>query len=148
MTRRAGLAIVALALALGSGGAQAVFVVTEPWVRPAAAAGATDAYMQLMSAAGTRIIRVGSAVAGDASLVAAQGGALQSLPLPAGATVVLAPGLTRIRLTGLARALRLGDRVPLTLVIEAPDGTTQTIAVDAEVRRRSPTDDHRQPHRH
>jgi copper(I)-binding protein len=117
-------------------------------VRPAAAAGATDAYMQLMSAAGARVVHVGSTVAGGASLVAAQGGALQSLPLPAGVTVVLAPGRVRIRLSGLARALRLGDRVPLTLLIEAADGTTQSIAIDAEVRRRSPTDDHRQPHRH
>ncbi|MEO8509079.1 MAG: hypothetical protein ABI593_15745, partial [Betaproteobacteria bacterium] len=79
MTRRARLAVVALALALGSRGAQAVFVVTEPWVRPAAAAGTTEAYMQLMSAAGARVVRVGSIIAGGASLVAAPGGALQSL---------------------------------------------------------------------
>lgn len=148
MTGRAGLAVVALALALGSRGAQAVFVVTEPWVRPAAATGTTEAYMRLMSADGARVVGVGSIIAGAATLVAAPGSALQSLSLPPGATVVLTPGRTRIRLTGLARALRIGDRVPLTLVIEAADGTAQTIAVDAEVRLRSPTDDHRQGHRH
>jgi len=34
------------------------------------------------------------------------------------------------------------------LVIEGADGGTREIPVNAEVRRRSPTDDHRVPHKH
>jgi copper(I)-binding protein len=48
-----------------------------------------------------------------------------------------------VALAPLARQLRLGDRVPLTLVVREADGVVQAIDVDAEVRRRSPTDDHR-----
>ena len=67
---------------------------------------------------------------------------------PAGVTVLLAPGAYRFALAKLSRPLKLGDRVPLVLIVEAPDGSRQDIPVNAEVRRRSPTDDHKLPHRH
>jgi len=54
---------------------------------------------------------------------------------------------TRIVLARVERTLKRGDRVPLTLVLKYADGATQDIEVDAEVRRRSPSEDHG-VHRH
>ena len=70
------------------------------------------------------------------------------LALPAGAAVVLRPGANRIVLTGLAHALKLGQRVPLTLQIEMAGGDREEIAVDAEVRTESPLDAERRAHHH
>ena len=140
----------ALMLAPTSVHAQGVFVVTEPWVRPASAAGSTRAFMELSSSEGATLIDVRCAAAASVSLMNGQGRPVVpiALPLPAGATVLLAPARFQLALGRLTRPLRLGERVPLTLVIRNADGTTQEIAVDAEVRLRSPTDDHRHPHQH
>jgi len=70
------------------------------------------------------------------------------IALPAGETVLLAPGAQRFAIAKLGKPLKLGDRVPLLLVVEGIDGGTQEIPVNAEVRRRSPTDEHRVPHKH
>ena len=40
--------------------------------------------------------------------------------------------------TGLARALKIGDRINITLTVRDDDGTLQEITVSAEVRFRSP----------
>jgi copper(I)-binding protein len=53
---------------------------------------------------------------------------------------------TRVVLGRVERPLKLRERVPLTLVLRYADGTAQEIPVDAEVRRRSPSEDH--GHRH
>ena len=74
-----------------------------------------------------------------------------TIALPPRTTVKLAPGDYRFLLPKLERPLKLGDRVALSLIVEAPDGSRQTIAVNAEVRRRSAYDDHLhplQPHSH
>ena len=47
----------------------------------------------------------------------------------------------------LIRRARLGDRLALTLTIEAADGSRQDIPVHAEVRMRSPVDDELRAHR-
>jgi copper(I)-binding protein len=70
------------------------------------------------------------------------------LPLPAGAPVILAPGSYRVRLVAIDRALKLGDWVPLVLIVEGADGSRQEVALRAEVRRRSALDDHLHGHRH
>jgi copper(I)-binding protein len=142
--RRAGAT---LACALWCAHAYAVFNVTEAWVRPAGAKAATEAYMELSSSEGATIIAVRCAIAGDVSLVDPEGRPMRIavLALPAGETVTLKPGAVRIALARLAQPLRIAERVPLVLVIRSVDGTTQEIAVDAEVRRRSPTDDHLRP---
>jgi len=69
-----------------------------------------------------------------------------SLPLPAGTVVALAPGKARLALTKLARSVKLGDLVSLTLTVEGTDGTRQDIPVQAEVRMRSPLDDEKRAH--
>jgi hypothetical protein len=138
------------ALALVSAQARAVFVVTEPWLRPAPAAQATEAYMRLMSSDGATLIGVRSPIAGSVALLGTGGKRTSpmALPLPAGDTVVLAPGKFRIQLGKLSRTLRVGDRVPLTLVVREVTGAPLEIDIDAEVRLRSATDDHLRPHTH
>lgn len=61
-------------------------------------------------------------------------------------TILLAPGKYRLALEKLARSLRRGDRVPITLIVHEGAGTIQEIDVDAEVRHRSPTADHTHHH--
>jgi periplasmic copper chaperone A len=137
----------AAAAAVVSAHAHAVFVINEPWVRPAQAAQATEAYMELVSSDGAMLIGARSPVAGRVTLVGTHGPTL-AVPLPAGRSVHLVPGKFRLALVKLARTLRAGDRVPVTLVLRDGSGATQEIDIDAEVRLRSPTDDHLHPHSH
>ncbi|MET0682056.1 MAG: copper chaperone PCu(A)C [Casimicrobiaceae bacterium] len=139
-----------LTVGLAPAHAVALFVVTEPWVRVAPNARSAEAYMQLRSTEGATVVGVRSDVSADVAIRSPgiTRGAVPGIRLPAGETVLLAPGALRLTLTRLSRPLKLGDRVPIVLTIESPDGSRQEIPVDAEVRRRSPTDDHRMLHRH
>ena len=56
------------------------------------------------------------------------------LELPAGKTVVIAPGGYHVMLMDLKRPLKKGEVVPLTLRLEGRDRKTETIEVRAEVR--------------
>lgn len=144
------LTLCGLMLPLAPAHAVALFIVTEPWVRVAPNARSAEAYMQLRSTEGATVVGVRSEVAAEVTLrvPGKSGRAVREIPLPAGKNVVLAPGALRIALLKLARPFKLGDRVPIVLTIAAPDGSLQEIPVNAEVRRRSPTDDHRVPHVH
>jgi copper(I)-binding protein len=130
--------------------AEAIYIVNQPWVLPAAKARASEAFMEITSSDGVTLIGARSDAAGSVAIVSPRGNArpVDRLPLPAGKAVLLAPNAYRLRLFPLKRALKLGDRVPLTLTIEAPDGSRQEIPVNAEVRRRSPIDDERRAHHH
>ena len=145
-----------LALAFGlaavplAANAVALFIVTEPWVRVAPNARSAEAYMQLKSTEGATVVGVRSDVVANVTIrpPGETRAAVGQIPLPAGVTVMLAPGAYRLVLPTLDRPLKLGDRVPFVLTIEAADGGRQEVPVNAEVRRRSPTDDHKIPHRH
>src|SRR5262245_58051790 len=128
----------------------AVFAVTEPWVRPAGAGATTEAYMELASSMNATLVDARSAVAACVALVSTGQRKRPpfTLALPARTNVMLAPGGVRLALVNLAQPLNLGQRVPITLVLNYADGTSQDIEVDAEVRRRSPSDDHHVPHKH
>ena len=88
----------------------------------------------------------------DARTALARGGQRQAPPfalrLGARETLLMRDAGTRIELRRVLRPLTRGDRVPLTLVLRYADGTLQEVEVDAEVRRRSPSDEHRGAHRH
>ena len=135
-------------LAVAAPDAHALFIVNQPWVKPGVRA--TEAYMSLTSTEGATLIGVRSPIAAQVALrgPGAHGSARPLLALPAGSVVVLRPGADRIALTGLAYALKLGARVPLTLLVETEAGVRQEIAVDAEVRNESPLDAERRAHRH
>lgn len=139
-------AFVAVAVARADG----LFIVNQPWVRPAQAGQTTEAYMDLTSSAGAKLVGVTSAAAAAAVVRTPEklSGAAQSVTLPAGMLVALAPGKYRIVLQRLARALKPGDRVALSLTIEAADGSRQDIPVNAEVRLHSPIDDELHAHKH
>lgn len=142
--------LAAVPLAVAGAPAHAVFVVNAPWLKPAAAGGSADLYMTLTSTEGATLVAVRCESADEARILApgAPPRAVAQLALPAGRHVGLAAGGSRIRLTGLARALALGDRLPFVLTIEDADGRRQDVAVDAEVRRHSPLYDHLHGHAH
>jgi hypothetical protein len=125
--------------------ARALFIVNQPWVKPGAQS--TEAYMLLTSTEAATLVGVRSALAARASVRVTRGPERSELPLPAGVTVALRPNADRIVLRGLAHSLKRGDRFPLTLQIQAADGTRQDIEVDAEVRSESPLDAERRGHR-
>ncbi len=60
--------------------------------------------------------------------------AVSRLDLPAGKTVELKPGGYHIMLMGLAKPLKKGDIVPLTLKLEGRDKKSMMLEVKAEVR--------------
>jgi periplasmic copper chaperone A len=143
------LAFVALALTLAAElHASPVFVVAEPWVRPAARGATTVAYLQVTSSENVTLTGVRSADATRAGIVDRQGRAVPSLELPAQVLVALAADGPRLRLSGLSRTLATGDHVALTLVLRDREGAEHVLDVDAEVRVHSPSHDHHVPHAH
>jgi copper(I)-binding protein len=139
-----------LSLGLLAQHASAVFVVNQPWVRPAQSAQVTEAYMNLTSTEGAALVGAVSAAAGSVAIRAPgkTAGDLARLPLPAQSLVALAPGGYHLVLRRLVGTLKVGDRVQLTLTIENADGSRQEIGVNAEVRLHSPIDDEMRAHKH
>jgi copper(I)-binding protein len=138
----------AIGFALLASDASALFIVNQPWVRPARKAQTTNAYMNLTSTDGATLLAARSEGALHVSLRSAHSTAAAGLPLPAKSEIALAPGHDHLRLTGLTRALKIGDRINITLTVRDDDGTAQEITVSAEVRFRSPVDDERRAHHH
>jgi copper(I)-binding protein len=137
-------AIVCCAGALATSASAAVFTVNEPWVSPAGAGGASEAYMEITSSEEATLVDARCAVAARVALATGQRRQPPpfALALPARTTVMLAPGAVRLALARVERTLKRGERVALTLVVRYADGSTRDIEVDAEVRRRSPSADH------
>ena len=136
-----------VALAICAADAQAIFIVNQPWVRPAAQGRSTEAYMDLTSTEGAILVGARSEIA--TVTILAPGKATRSvdrLALPAQTMVSLAPGAHRLLLSRLGRSVKRGDRVLMMLTIETADGSRQDIAVDAEARLRSPIEDERRAH--
>jgi len=140
----------ALALLCCSVTAHAVVTVNAPWVRPTSDRKGTEAYMVVTSSDDAILREARSATATTVVMRAAgtAGRKLENVPLPACAAVKFAPGLIRFELVGLARALKVAERVPIVRVLELPDGAHMEIPVNAEVRLRSPIDDERRAHAH
>jgi copper(I)-binding protein len=131
-----------------SPGTVGVFVVNQPWLHPARKAQTTHAYMNLTSSDSATLLGARSEDARRVSLRSARGAAAAGRVLPARSEVALAPGHDHLTLTGLIRTLKIGDRVEITLVVRDDNGTVHEIAVNAEVRHRSPVDDERRAHHH
>jgi periplasmic copper chaperone A len=139
-----------LATAVTISPAHALFIVNQPWVRPAQVAQSTEAYMDLTSTDGATLVAVTTNAAKGATIRAPGKATVtaKKVTLPAQALVALAPGRYRIALHHLLQTLKLGDRVAMTLTIELADGSLQVIPVDAEVRLHSPIDDDTRGHSH
>ena len=116
--------------------------VSNPWVRATVPQQtASGAFMQVRSADSARLVAVSSPVAASVQLHKMEMNGqmmkmreVDSIDLPAGATVNLASGGYHVMLFGLKRQLKEGDAVPLTLVIERKKGKRETIAVNAPVK--------------
>ena len=140
------LACAVLAIVAGSAWATEVVTVSQPWVRPVAAQGTTRAFLVLGSSNDATLVAARSPIA-DVDLVRGEQRA-QGVPIEAGKPVPMSDRGPHLVLRRVARALKLGDRVPLTLTLRHADGRVQDIDVSAEVRRRSPIDDERLHHHH
>ena len=139
---------IAVAIALFASDANAVFIVNQPWLRPAAKGQSTEVYMNVTSTEGAAIVAVRSPVARSAVLLAAgnRDKPLERLHLPPGELVRLAPGGRRIALSEMRRAVNLGEVIELTLVLRLPGGERREIPVKVEARLHSPLDDERRAH--
>jgi copper(I)-binding protein len=132
--------LLALALSLGLAApalAQGV-AVEQPWTRAAPQGGVGGAFMTLRNTGTTedRLLAVTSPLAGTVELheTRRDGDVMRmrpvdTIPLPAGAAVALAPGGLHVMLIGLQKPLAAGERVPLTLRFERAGAVT----VEAEV---------------
>ncbi len=135
--------LIAVALVMGFAvPAVAEVAVSDPWVRGTVAGQmGTGAFMQLTSSADTTLVNVASPAAKVVELheMKMEAGmmkmsAIARLPLPAGKVVELKPRGYHVMLMDLAKPLKEGDTVPLTLTFEDKTGKKQTVVVKAPVR--------------
>ena len=128
----------------------AIFIASEPWTKPASRGQTTEAYMELTSTEGATLVgvRCDTAKRIEIQPPGASARPVSELSLPAGRKIVLAPNAYRVVLRDLSRTLKLGDHVPMLLVVQGTDGNRQEIPLEAEVRRHSPTYDHLHGHHH
>ena len=133
---------IAFALGLFAASAHAQTTATDPWVRGTVAQQkATGLFVQLTSAQGGKLVSATSPVAGVVEIheMAMVGDVMKmrqvpALDLPAGQAVALKPGGYHLMLIGLKQALKAGDTVPVSLVIERQDGQRETLNLQAPVR--------------
>lgn len=116
--------------------------VTEPWVRATVPQQkATGAFMHLRSDADVRLVAAESPVAGVVEIheMSMQNDVMKMSPisgldLPAGQDVELTPGGYHVMLMDLRQQVKVGDEVPLRLVIERRDGSRESVDVVAPAR--------------
>jgi periplasmic copper chaperone A len=122
--------------------AHAEVTVKDAWVRATVPAQtSTGAFMTLTSTEDAKVVAAKSPAAKTTEIHESMvmGGVnhmheVEALELPAGKPVALKPGGHHVMLTGLARPLKAGERVPIAFVIEGRDGRRTTLEVSAEVR--------------
>jgi copper(I)-binding protein len=131
----------AMGLAFAStAGAQVV--VDEAWVRATAPGQpVAAAYLKITSAQPAALVAVRTPLTARAEIhqMKMEGGIMKMRPvtrleLPAGKTVELKPGGYHLMLMNITEPLRPGESVPITLVVERPDGKRLEVEVKAEVR--------------
>ena len=135
-------------MALVASDVAAIVIVIEPWVGLSPDARSAEGYLQVRSSEDAKLVGATSDAAANTAIrqTALTRSSATEVRLPAGQTVVLAPGAQRFVLARLNRSLKLGDRVAFVLTVMAADGRRQEIPVNAEVRLHSPTEDHRHAH--
>jgi len=146
--RTALLIVAALTLSPLSATAEETVRIIEPWARATILASRPGAaYLTIESARDDRLISIESPVADRVMIHASDNNDgvnrmvhLDTLDLPAGKSVVLAPGGTHLMLMGLKERLIEGARVPVTLRFERAGEVTITVPV-LGIGARSPTED-------
>lgn len=114
----------------------------HPWARPVAAGLNGAAYFQITNTNKTddvlKSVEVASAKkamihrSAVASGVSSMRALAAGLPIPAGATVRLAPGGDHVMLVGLNKAFVQGTRVPATLVFQRAGRVQVELAIENE----------------
>ena len=124
-------------------GAQAQSIeVKDAWVRGTVPAQrATGAFMEITGKSSVRLIGVSSPVAGTVEIhnMTMQNGVMkmsqvEGIDVPAGKTIMLAPGGYHVMMMGLKQQMKPGERVPLDLLIESADKKRETVSLQVEVR--------------
>ena len=116
--------------------------VKEPWVRATVAQQkATGAFMQITSAQDARLVEAKSPVAGVVEVHemvmekdVMKMRAVPGLDLPAGKSIELKPGGYHVMLMDLKQQMKVGDSVPMTLVVEGKDKKRSNVEVTATVK--------------
>jgi periplasmic copper chaperone A len=116
--------------------------INEPWVRATIGQqSATGAFMQITAPSAMRLVEARSPVAGVVEIheMAVVNNVMrmrqiEGLDLPAGRVVELKPGGYHVMLMSLKNPIKVGDQVPLTLVVEGPDKKRETIEIMATAR--------------
>jgi len=141
--------IIALALAGAPGvNALAQTTVSDAWVRATVAQQtATGMFARITSASGGRLVAASSPVAGvveihEMTMVdnMMRMRPVAGLDLPAGKPVELKPSGYHVMLMDLKQQLKVGDIVPVTLVIEDTSGKRQNVEVKAQVKALATTE--------
>lgn len=141
-TRYFALLALAAASLTATIGVSAQTLAKDAWVRGTVASQkATGMFVQLTSPMGGKLVSVSSPVAGVVEIheMAMDGNvmkmrAIPSLDLPAGKAVDLKPGGFHVMLMDLKQALKEGDSVPVTFIVEGKDGKRETLEVKAPVK--------------
>jgi len=141
--RRAGSALVSSVFVVGSAMAlaDAGVKVTNVWAKSTAPGqNVAAAYLNVVSSAPTALVRAESPAAKlvelhemkmDGDMMKMR--PVQKIDLPAGKEVKLEPGGLHVMLIDIKQPLKVGEKVPLTLVFEA-GGKTEKVNIDAEVK--------------
>ena len=122
--------------------AQAEVTAKDAWVRGMVPAqNSTGAFLTLTSTVDAKLVGVSTPVAKMTGIheTKMMSGAnhmheVESIALPAGKPVKLAPGGHHVMLMDMAKAVKPGDTVALTLTIEEKGGKRVNVEVKAEVR--------------
>jgi len=134
--------IALLTLAALAGTAHAQVEVKDAWIRGMVAAqDTTGAFMRITSQKDARLVGVKTPVAGMADVHQSkmEGGVMRmrhvkALELPAGKPVDLKPGGYHVMLMHVAKPLKEGETVPLTLIVEEKDGRREQVTVQVPVK--------------
>lgn len=131
----------ALLAAFVAGAAQAQVQVQDPWVRGMVETqSVTGAFMRLTSAQAAKLVGVSTPAAGATEIhrSSMEGGVMrmrpvESIELPAGQAVELKPGGYHVMMMQVSPALKEGQTIPLTLVIET-GGKRESLTVQVPVK--------------
>lgn len=142
-TRRSLLAATALLLALPASAQErraGDIVIDRPWSRAAGANATGVGFLTIRNTGATpdRLLSASSPIARRVELhsMTMEGAVMrmrpvETIPVPAGGTVQLAPGGLHIMLIGLTQPLAQGDRAPLTLRFERAGEVQVELSVEA-----------------
>lgn len=145
MTRQLSLpkaAWLGTALLLAAASAAGQTRVDDAWIRGTVAQqSATGMFARITSVGGGRLVAVSSPIAGHAEIheMSMTGDLMRMRPvagvdLPPGQPVELKAGGHHIMLMDLKQALKAGDKLPVTLVVESAGGRREQVELQVPVR--------------